>query len=310
MRQEPGGTTATERGRRGFRFLDHPWLSLVTFLFLSVLVLGFMGTFASLVLGIPSGSRTLGFINSLASHTVILFIITPFVLRLPRGSRSFKAYLDDIGLTKASPIGRLLLLALSCYAILALSQAAGSIVYRFTEGLPVTSEFLKSVFDVSNDMPPRSLSPLFSLPSAFEEIGFRGVILTLFMASYSKSRSILISACAFAIIHLLNLAGGREPIWVFGQVGWAFCMGTFYGYLFVRTGSLIPPMLVHYLGNVFIGSLAGYMQASASVEVQVLYGLTFSLGIIPVTLMMLWVRVFTRNWLPPDTSMTSYDSCQ
>jgi membrane protease YdiL (CAAX protease family) len=290
--------------------VDHPWLSLVTFLFFSVLVLGLVGTFASLVLGLPSGSRTLGFINSLASHVVILFIITPFALRLPRGSRSFKAYLDDIGLTKVSPIGRLLLLALSCYAILALSQAAGSIVYRLTEGLPITSAFLKGVFDISNDMPPRSLSPLFSLPSAFEEIGFRGVILTLFTASYSKSRSILISAGAFAIIHLLNLAGGREPIWVFGQLGWAFCMGTFYGYLFMRTRSLIPPMLVHYLGNVFIGSFAGYMQASASVEVQVLYGLTFSLGVIPVTVMMLWVRFFARNWLPPDTSMTADSSCQ
>ena len=168
-------------------------------------------------------------------------------------------------------------------------------------GLQSGSRTLKSVLDVSGDLPPRSLSPLYSLPSAFEEIGFRGVILTLFVASYSKSRSILISAGAFAIVHLLNLASGREPIWVFGQLGWAFCMGTFYGYLFVRTGSLIPPMLVHYLGNVFIGSFAGYMQASASVELQVLYGLTFSLGIIPVTVMVLWVRFFTRNWLPPDT---------
>jgi len=283
--------------RGAFRLADHPWISMVVFLCLSVLVLGFMGTLFSREFGMPPGSRATGFASSLSAHILLLFVITPFVLRLPKGSRSFARYLDDIGLTKVRPPGRLLLLGLSCWAILAISQAAGSVVYRISQGLPVTAEFLRSVFDLSPDLPPRSLSLLYSLPSAFEEIGFRGVILTLFLASASKRRAILVSAGAFAVIHLLNLLGGREPVWVLGQVGWSFCMGLFYAYLFVKTGSLVPPMLVHYLGNVFIGSLAGYMQGSAPVEVQVVYGLTFSLGIVPVTLMAIWVRFFTGRWL-------------
>lgn len=292
-------------GRRSASwFAGHPWISLVAFLILSVLVLGLMGTVLTRGLGMPADSRTMGFLNSLSSHLIVLFVITPFVLGLPRGNRSFRRYLDDIGLTKVEPPGRLLLLALSCYAILALSQAAGSVVYRITQDLPVTRGFLGRVFDLTHDLPPGSLSVVYSLPSAFEEIGFRGILLTLFMVKYSSRRSILVVAAAFALLHLLNLLGGREPVWVLGQVGWSFLMGLFYGYLFVKTRSLFPPMLVHYLGNVFIGSFAGYMQSSASVAVQALYGVTFSFGVVPVALMILWVRCYTDRW-PVNGSSTA-----
>lgn len=117
---------------------------------------------------------------------------------------------------------------------------------------------------------------------------FRGIVLTVFLRRYSERQSIAFSALGFGLIHLLNLAMGREPVWVLGQVLWAFCIGLFYGYVFVRTGSLLPSMIVHYLGNAFIGSLTGYMQARASVEVQALYGILLSLGLVPTALMILW----------------------
>jgi hypothetical protein len=56
-------------------------------------------------------------------------------------------------------------------------------------------------------------------------------------------------------------------------------------------------MIVHYLSNVFISTLVGYLQVRASIEVQVLYGVILSLGIVPVTLMILWTRYFTSRWL-------------
>jgi membrane protease YdiL (CAAX protease family) len=282
---------------RDFWFVKHPWFSLITFLVLSVLVLGVIGTLFTQLFDMSPDSRVTGFINTLFSHVIILFVIIPFLLRLPRGSKSFNTYLEDIGLTKVKPTGKLIFLALSCYVILALSQAAGSVVYRITQGAPITLEFIRNVLDITNDLPPNSLSALYSIPSAFEEIGSRGVILTLFLAFYSQRCSIIISSGGFAVLHLLNLLSGREPIWIFGQLGWAFFMGLFYGYLFIKTRSLMPTMLVHYLGNVFVGSFAGYMQNQASIEVQVLYGVTFTFGIIPVTLMVLFVKFYTGKWL-------------
>lgn len=281
---------------RTFRFSDHPWLSLATFLVLSVVVLGISGTVLFRIIGLPEHSRFAGFLNSTVSHLIILFILVPFALGLPKGRRPFAAYTRDIGLTRIRPAGRLLLIALSCYIILALSQALGSIVFRLTQHLPISAGFLRQVFDVSGDLPARSGSLLYSLPSAFEEIGWRGVMVTLFLAHYSKRSAVLIAAVAFALLHLLNLASGREAIWVAGQLGWAFMMGVFYGYLFLQTGSLLPPMLVHYLSNAFVGSFAGYMQSQATMGLQVLYGMTFSFGIVPVTLMLLWIKVFTGRW--------------
>jgi membrane protease YdiL (CAAX protease family) len=200
------------------------------------------------------------------------------------------------------PFVRFVLLAISCYIILALSQTTASFVYRFSEGLPITWSFIRQVFDLSGDLPPGSPSLLICFPSIFEEAVFRGIVLTVFLNCYSECKAIIFSALGFGLMHLLNLTNGRELVWVMGQVVWAFILGLFYGYVFVRTRSLLPPMIFHYLGNVFIGSLTGYMQSRASIEMQALYGIIFSLGIIPTSLMILWTRFFVSGWLPSSQS--------
>jgi membrane protease YdiL (CAAX protease family) len=129
-------------------------------------------------------------------------------------------------------------------------------------------------------------------------VAFRGIALTVFMSKYSERKSILFSSLGFGLMHALNLLNGADLVWTMGQVVWAIIMGLFYGYVFVRTRSLLPPMIVHYLSNIFISSLTGYMQARASIEIQVLYGVLLSLGIVPVTLMILWTRFFSSRWLP------------
>ena len=146
------------------------------------------------------------------------------------------------------------------------------------------------------------MSLLVSLPSVFEEVAFRGVILTLFLSKTTKWQSIVISAAAFSLMHLLNLLSGRELTWVVGQLGWSFLIGLFYGYLFVRSQSLMPAMIVHYLGNAFVGSLTGSIANLAPVETQVVYGVLFTFGLLPSLLMILWVKFFADRWLPLDAS--------
>jgi membrane protease YdiL (CAAX protease family) len=98
-------------------------------------------------------------------------------------------------------------------------------------------------------------------------------------------------------MHLSNLAFGRELVWVMGQLIWTFTIGLFYGYVFVRTQSLMPSMIVHYLSNAFIDSLTGYMQSNASTGTEALYGITLTLGVVPTVLMVLWARFFISKWL-------------
>jgi membrane protease YdiL (CAAX protease family) len=288
----------TQTEKKKFQLYQHPWLSLlavmVTFVFSMVLAgIVFIG-----LIGLSDNSPAAQFTQMMTHHILTVFILVPFVLRLPKGKRTFRQYLDDIGLSRVHPFIRLVLLGLSCYIILALSQVAASVIYRLSEGLSINGAFIRQVFDPSRDLPPGSPSLLISFPSIFEEMVFRGIILTVFLGMYSERKSIIFSSAAFGLWHALNLLNGSDLVWTMGQVVWASIMGLFYGYAFVRTRSLLPPMIVHYLSNVFISTLAGYLQVRASIEVQALYGVILTLGVVPVTLMILWTRYFTSRWLP------------
>ena len=284
--------------KRKFRLYEHPWLSLLAIMLTSVLSIGITGTVIFGLIGLPEDSPVVQFAQGISYHFLTVLILAPLVLRLPKGKRSFKQYLDDIGLSRLQPFVRLVLLGLSCYVILALAQISASFVYRLIEGLPINGSFARQVLDLSGDLPPRSLSLLISIPSIFEEAVFRGIVLTVFLNKYSERQSIIFSSIGFGLMHTLNLLNGADFVWNLGQIVWAFLIGLFYGYVFVRTRSLLPSMIVHYLGNVFIGSLVGYIQARASIEIQVVYGVIFSLGIVPVIFMILWTRFFSSRWLP------------
>jgi membrane protease YdiL (CAAX protease family) len=296
------GTTKEhlEEENQRFRLFEHPWLALVVLIVTTVFSIFLAGGLIFGLLGLPDESPRSQFIQGVTHHVINLFLIAPFVLRLPNGKTSFRKYLDDIRLTNLKPLGKLLLLALSCYLILALSQSASSFVYRLFEGKPITISFIKQVFDLSGDLPPKSSSLLVSIPSIFEEVAFRGIILTVFLRKYSERKSIIFSSLGFGLIHILNLAMGRELVWVLGQLVWAFLIGLFYGYVFVITKSLLPSMIIHYLGNAFIGSLTWYMQVRATIEIQAVYGIIFSLGIVPVALMIPWTRFFVSRWITTD----------
>jgi membrane protease YdiL (CAAX protease family) len=279
-----------------FHLAEHPWLSL-----LIVVVAEALGQILAGVLVIgalkQSGDAPLTqFWIALLGHVLVLFVLVPFVLGLPTGTHSFRAYVDAIRLSHVQPFLRLLILGLSCFLILALCQASGVLVYRALEGKTIDGAFLRSAFDLTSVLPPKGRDWLVSLPSALEEVAFRGVVLSVFLLKYPEKPAILFAALGFGAIHLLNLASGKELVWVLGQVLWAAILGLFYGFVVVRSNSLWPAMLVHYLGNVFIWPLTHYLQDSASIQTQAAYGVVSSFGLVPTTLMILWVILFTRLW--------------
>ena len=42
--------------------------------------------------------------------------------------------------------------------------------------------------------------------------------------------------------------------------GRAFLFGLFYGYIFIKSGSLLPLLIIHWLSNIFQSPLAAYYQ--------------------------------------------------
>lgn len=297
---DPGarGDGGGDPGTRSFRLHEHPWLVLVAVPAFEVLAILVVGSLFG-VLALPD-SPAMGVLRETSFHLLFVLVFAPFVLRLPGGRQPLADYLDEIRLTRIRPLGRLLLLGGSCYLLLALCQAAGVVVYRLTLGEPLTAGFLLGVVDVSGALPPGSWGLLVALPAALEEVTFRGVLLFALLHRFPERRAVVASAAAFGLIHLINLplGPGHAPVWVFGQVGWATLMGLFYADVVLRSDSLLPAMLVHYLGNAFVGSITTYLQATAPVETQALYGVLFTFGLVPATLLVLWARFFCSRWLP------------
>lgn len=290
------GKPSIEAGFTG-KLASRPWLALLLMILSTIVIAFFVGML------IPSarvGSATplMQFVIGMIYHLLLGFIIAPLIFRLPRGKQTYRQYLTDIGFTPMRPFFRLVILAIACYVILALCQISASIIWRLIRGGPLTISFLRYITDISGDLPPASASLLVSLPSIFEEVDFRGVVLQTFRNKVTDRQAILFSSLGFGMIHLVNLLNpGTDPLWVLGQVGWAVIMGVFYANITLKTGSLLPAMIVHYLGNAFIGSLTGYLQATAPVGVEILMGITMTMGIVPVTLMILLTNAFACKYL-------------
>ena len=93
------------------------------------------------------------------------------------------------------------------------------------------------------------MSPISAIITAFsvsfltpilEELLFRGFILGMLLKCYNEKVAILISAIIFAIVH--------EPV----AIIMAFGGGLIYGWLRVRTGSILPSTLAHIFWNSFV----------------------------------------------------------
>ena len=75
------------------------------------------------------------------------------------------------------------------------------------------------------------------LPALAEEFAFRGVIMGT-LRPYSEPLALLVSSAAFALMH------GN-----FVQIPFTFCCGLVFGFLVLRTNSLLPAIIVHFLNN-------------------------------------------------------------
>lgn len=281
--------------RNRFSLVRHPWLFLLVFIVSTIACQLIVGTLMH-PLKLPTGSPVHQFWLSLLGHLLLLFVVVPFVLGFPKRSRPYETYLTEIRLAKLTPFVKLLLLGISCYIILALGQVLGVLVFRLTRGFPIDEFFLRTTFVLSRELPPNSPSWFVSLPSTMEEVAFRGVVLALFLRFYNQPRAILFSAIGFGVIHLFNILNGSDPVWVIGQVVWAAILGIFYGYVTLRSGSLLPAMLVHYLSNLFVSALNSYIQSFGTIVEQAIYGVLFTFGVVPVVMMILWTKGYTR-WL-------------
>jgi membrane protease YdiL (CAAX protease family) len=288
---------------RASRLSTRPWRALLLILAIQPVCYAIVGLLLFGLLRLP---RDLS--NAEAPSTILLFsvsaflayVVVPFLLRIPLGRRTFREYLDDIRLAKMQPFLPLLVLTISCVLVLIVCRGTGSVLHQLTEGQPVTLEFVRRVFDLGAWLPPRSNLLFAQFFSMFEEVAFRGVFLTMLLAALPPRRAIAYSALAFGIMHLPAVFFGHALVLTLGQVVWASLFGLFYGYLFLKTGSLFPAMIVHWLSNVFQVPLTGFSDTVSPVTAA-LYGVVFGYGLAGL-LLLPFVRAFCETCYFPSSS--------
>ncbi len=213
----------------------------------------------------------------------LVFLIVPFVYKLPKKYDTFGDYLEGIHLTNYRPFSRILFYTVSCYCIFVIFQLIGSLIYG------------QYNFDTSRVLPPQSFWVLNINAGLFEEIMFRGIILTVLLAQYSEKKSVWISAVFFGVVHYANLLDEfnyEHLIFTTAQVIWAIGMGLFWGYLVIKTNSLIPSIILHYLSNA-LDSLWLFVPTT-SIEIKLLYMLLFG-KFIPIIVSLFWIKFISNS---------------
>lgn len=116
-----------------------------------------------------------------------------------------------------------------------------------------------------------------AIPALVEELAFRGIALGS-LRKFGDRFAIVMSSLLFGLLHG-NLI----------QVPFAFCVGLVMAYTVVRTGSIVPAVIIHFINN-SMSCLLSYFGSDLSDEKSVIlyfamYGIWLALGILGFVLL-------------------------
>lgn len=189
-----------------------------------------------------------GFLFRFTVKAMFLLILVPFVLMVPKGKRTFDEYTQDIGLRNCRPLVKNVVITITTTVILLCGLLLAALLY---------GDF---VFDPSVIHPANSPIILGSINAGlWEEILWRGIILTMLLKRFDIRPAIVIDTVFFAIAHLSNLLVGQNPIVMLGQLIFVLIGTPALAYIFIKTESLWPGILIHFaidaFGPIFYNSM-------------------------------------------------------
>lgn len=144
---------------------------------------------------------------------------------------------------------------------------------------------------------------LFAVPIIWEELAFRGAILANVEDGASPRRALVVSTVLFGLFHVTNLWVWDDPESVFFGMVAATTLGVGWGYLVIRSGSVLTGFVLHYSVNLSLASEL-FTDPGASEEV---FGATFLVLAVlwPVLMIAIGRRVFGptpgRHAAPAET---------
>lgn len=181
--------------------------------------------------------------------------VTPRLLGLPNGRKSFREYCIDIRLLPVTPLWRNILLGMLMAALTLSSILLASLL---------TKHF---ALDWSLVPPLRWVKGL--TRGVWEEVFFRGIMLAILIRFYGQRKAVLWVTTIFALVHLnimnVTLEGVVDVVSI-------FFIGLLFAYLVLKTGSLLPAIVFHYVHNIFVLLVQNTPGATEPMASMMLYG--------------------------------------
>ncbi len=222
------------------------------------------------------------FFISFGFMVLLWLIIVPRVIHLPIGNQKLRGFTKSIGLNLRDNLIRNIMIGLGCSIIFFLSSFIMANIFgtyyfdlEVIFGIPNLTIFRLGWF----------YFVIMLIPGIWEEISFRGVMITMNLKRYTEFTSLIVVSVIFGLFHFVNLIGGQNLIATIIQAVFATFLGLLFGYMFIQTKSLVPSIITHYLidsaGQLFMNA---YFTNLSSYFLFAILGI----GIIPMILGMLY----------------------
>jgi membrane protease YdiL (CAAX protease family) len=231
-------------------FKTHPFLT-ASFLFLilslsvGIVYLSITNLFSldDILIGLGLSSITVSLL-SYALRAIIasvaIFVIIYFLFY--RKPRNLAEYTQEFSLSK----GHSLVKTISCGLLSILIYLAVAIGLSMGLGILAKNPFI--FYQIPGDGKAGFLLLIAAInPGFFEEIGFRGILFSNLEKKYKGWVTVILSAIFFGLFHFGSLTIGEDPVIVMFLVIMAIMFGLAWGYMRLKTKSIIPSMIVHYL---------------------------------------------------------------
>lgn len=138
------------------------------------------------------------------------------------------------------------------------------------------------------------------IPGIWEEIAFRGIILSFLLSKFSVRKALIVDGFLFSFFHIFNfLILGQDLLSVFLQSIAAFFVGVTLAYLTIKADSLLPAILIHYSIDVTL-FISGFIFDFSNTNSTLIFAL-LSLIILPPLLISLFTVIF-GNSITVDTT--------
>lgn len=237
-------------------FTQHGWLSIIILsifysltVYLSSLLLHnlqLVDNFPSIWFGYDWSSLVMLILFNL-SYTPLLLLIIPKIFGLPYGKKSIKEYLGDIKVRWINSLLKYLLWAsIGVIGVYLLSILIGAL-YGFFAFIPISIGI--QVFQVLGN----------SCYIFWQELFYRGVILTFLLKRRKKLQAIMLNALIylvfsiFALLILFSPYGliiGETLLALLPFLVYSFIVGIISAYLCVKTNSIIPGILTQIIAYI------------------------------------------------------------